>query len=169
MPRPIAGWNGPGPFTISNNYLEGAGENMIFGGADPSIPDLVPSDILITGNLISRPARWRNEKWQVKNLVELKNARRVKIERNVIQYNWQAAQSGFAVLFTVRNQDGGCRWCQVEDVVFENNILQHSAAGISILGFDDNFPSQQTQSITIRNNLFADIDSRTWGGNGYAS
>lgn len=33
----IAGWNGPGPFKIVNNYLEGAGENILFGGADPMI------------------------------------------------------------------------------------------------------------------------------------
>src|SRR5262249_5893982 len=33
----IGGWNGPGPFKIENNYLEGAGENIIFGGADPVI------------------------------------------------------------------------------------------------------------------------------------
>jgi hypothetical protein len=41
----IGGWTGPGPFRIINNYLEGAGENVMFGGADPRIPDLVPSDI----------------------------------------------------------------------------------------------------------------------------
>ena len=32
----ICGWNGPGPFKIINNYLEGAGENVMFGGADRS-------------------------------------------------------------------------------------------------------------------------------------
>ncbi|HWQ35194.1 MAG TPA: hypothetical protein VNQ79_20280, partial [Blastocatellia bacterium] len=37
----IAGWNGPGPFRIVNNYLEGAGENVMFGGADPKIANLV--------------------------------------------------------------------------------------------------------------------------------
>lgn len=58
-------WNGPGPFVISNNYFEGSGENIIVGGSDPSIPDLVPSDIVITGNLISKPTRWRTEKWEV--------------------------------------------------------------------------------------------------------
>jgi hypothetical protein len=163
----IAGWNGPGPFVITNNYLEGSAENIQFGGNDPSIPDLVPADITITGNLISKPALWRKENWQVKNLLELKNARRVKIAHNVLQYNWEAAQSGFAILFTVRNQDGNCRWCQVEDVVFENNIVRHVAAGVSILGVDDKFPSRQTQSITIRHNLFQ-IDNRLWGGNGYA-
>ena len=28
----ICGWNGPGPFRIINNYLEAAGENVMFGG-----------------------------------------------------------------------------------------------------------------------------------------
>src|SRR5882724_7935492 len=36
----IMGWNGPGPFKIVNNYLEAAGENVMFGGADPSITNL---------------------------------------------------------------------------------------------------------------------------------
>ena len=30
----IAGWNGPGPFKIVNDHLEGSGENVMFGGAD---------------------------------------------------------------------------------------------------------------------------------------
>ena len=46
----IAGWNGPGPYTITNNYLEAAGENLMFGGADPAVPGLVPADITIKGN-----------------------------------------------------------------------------------------------------------------------
>ena len=54
----IAGWNGPGPFTIENNYLEGSGENVMFGGSDPSIPDLVPSDIVFRRNHVSRPMSW---------------------------------------------------------------------------------------------------------------
>jgi len=164
----IAGWNGPGPYTIDNNYLEGSAENVLFGGSDPSIQGLVPSDIVISDNMISKPVEWRKEKWQVKNLLELKNARRVRITGNVIQNNWVAAQSGYAVLFTVRNQDGRCPWCQVEDVTFENNVLRHSAGGISVLGYDDLHPSQQTQNITIRDNLFFDIDSANWGGSGYA-
>ena len=163
----VGGINGPGPFTISNNYLEGAGENVMFGGGDPSIPNLVPSDITITDNLIAKPPSWRDERWTVKNLLELKNARRVTISGNVLEYNWLAAQAGFAVLFTVRNQDGHCPWCQVEDVVFERNVLRHTAAGFNILGHDNLQPSQQTQRITIRQNVFADIDNKKWGGNGY--
>lgn len=54
----IAGWNGPGPFTIVNNYLEGAAENVMFGGAGPKITNLVPSDIEIRGNHITKPTSW---------------------------------------------------------------------------------------------------------------
>ena len=165
----IAGWNGPGPYTITNNYLEAAGENVMFGGGDPAIPNLVPSDITISNNVFSKPVAWRTENWVVKNLFELKNARRVTIQNNTFEYNWDDAQSGFAILFTVRNQDGGCAWCQVEDVLFERNIVRHAAAGINILGFDDieNHPSLQTRGITIRDSLFDDIDPVRWGGNGY--
>ena len=56
----IAGWNGPGPFTIENNYLEAAGENVMFGGSDPAIADLVPTGITFRKNHLSRPMAWRD-------------------------------------------------------------------------------------------------------------
>ena len=56
----ICGWNGPGPYLIENNYLEGAGENVMFGGADPAIPNLVAEGITVRHNLVSRPMSWRN-------------------------------------------------------------------------------------------------------------
>ena len=55
----IAGWNGPGPFAITNNYLEAAGENVMFGGADPSIDGLVPADIVVKRNHLAKPLQWR--------------------------------------------------------------------------------------------------------------
>ena len=55
----IGGWNGPGPFVIENNYLEAAGENILFGGADPAIPGLTPDDITFRRNFVSRPLAWR--------------------------------------------------------------------------------------------------------------
>jgi hypothetical protein len=56
----IGGWNGPGPYTIENNYLEAAGENVMFGGADPAIADLVADGITFRRNYLSRPMSWRN-------------------------------------------------------------------------------------------------------------
>lgn len=169
----IAGWNGPGPFKIVNNYLEGAGENVMFGGADPSIPNLVPSDIEFRDNYCAKPLAWkRNEPgftgkaWTVKNLFELKNARRVLITGNLFEHNWVDAQNGFAILFTVRNQDGGAPWSVVEDVTFANNVVRHAAAGINILGRDNLHPSGQVRRIQIKNNLFDDIGGARWGGQG---
>ena len=169
----IAGWNGPGPFKIINNYLEAAGENVMFGGADPSIPDLVPSDIEIRRNRFAKPLAWKageaayeGTPWTVKNLLELKNARRVLIEGNLFEHNWAHAQSGFAILFTVRNQDGRAPWSLVEDVIFAHNVIRHAAAGVNILGRDDIHPSQQTRRVVIRNNVFNDLGDTRWGGPG---
>ncbi len=56
----IAGWNGAGPFTIENNFLEAAGENILFGGSDPAVSKLVPSNITISRNHFYKPLAWRN-------------------------------------------------------------------------------------------------------------
>jgi hypothetical protein len=172
----ILGWGGPGPFKIANNYLEGAGENVMFGGGDPFITDVVPSDIEVRANHMVKPLKWKKNDpgyegtpWTVKNIFELKNARRVLVEGNVLEYNWEESQSGFAVLFTVRNQDGKAPWVVVEDVQFINNIIRHSGSGINLLGHDNNRAwdqSQETKRILIKNNLWEDIGGDRWGGRG---
>ena len=169
----ICGWNGPGPFKIVNNYLEASGENVLFGGADPKIRNLVPSDIEFRRNHCSKPLTWMprdpsyaGKHWGVKNLFELKNARRVMIDGNVFENNWVDGQSGFGILFTVRNQDGAAPWSVVEDVSFTNNILRGSAGGINFLGRDDNYPSEQVKRVLVRNNLFEDVGTARWGTNG---
>ncbi len=170
----ILGWNGSGPFKIVNNYLEAAGENVMFGGgADPTIRELVPADIEIRRNHFAKPPTWKigdpayeGTPWTVKNLFELKNARRVLIEGNLFEHNWAHAQAGFAIVLTVRNERGSAPWSAVEDVTFVNNIVRHTASGINILGRDDNQPSEQTKRISIKNNLFVDVGGPRWGGGG---
>jgi hypothetical protein len=167
----ICGWAGPGPFKIVNNYLEGGAENVMFGGADPVIRDLVPSDIEIRRNRFAKPLTWRPDdpayegtRWSVKNLFELKNARRVLIEGNLFERTW----TGFAILFTVRNQNGTAPWSVIEDVTFTNNVIRHAGGGINILGRDGTWPSgsQQTRRILISNNLFVELEMQKWGGTG---
>jgi len=169
----ICGWNGPGPFKIVNNYLEGAAENFMLGGADSSIPNMVPEDIEFRLNHCYKPLRWKIDdpgyggiRWGVKNLFELKNARRVLVEGNIFENCWVEGQNGFAVLFTPRNEEGGAPWSVVEDVTFTNNIVKHSAGGVNILGKDDIHPSGQGKRIKIKNNLFMDIGGSRWGKNG---
>ena len=163
----IAGWNGPGPYTITNNYLEAAGENVMFGGGDPAIPNLVPSDITIEDNAFAKPTAWRIP--TVGRQEPLRAQERAPRHCAQQHVRLQLAVGAVWIRDSVhrRNQDGGCPWCQVEDVLFEKNVVRHVAAGVNILGFDDHHPSQQTNGITIRNNLFADVDPQQWGGNGY--
>lgn len=270
----IAGWNGPGPFMIENNYLEGAAENVMFGGAGPRFSNLVPSDITIRRNHIAKPTAWRNpvlatpgspsasattggslasgthyfkivavmgaasatltslpsaevkatvgssgavslawsavsgadryriyrgtaaggesryketssastkytytgssestgtpptsaKKWTAKNLIELKNAQRVLIDGNVIEYSWVGSQMGFALMFTPRNSDNNAPWSRVQDVTVSNNIIRHASAVVEISGYDDTYTSQQGKRMAFRNNLMYDIDSSKWGG-----
>jgi hypothetical protein len=170
----IAGWNGPGPFKIVNNYLEGAGENFILGGADPRIQNMVPSDVEFRHNHVAKPVKWKmghpsyaGIRWSVKNLFELKNAQRVLIESNVFEYNWAESQNGFAILFTPRNQNGKSPWSVVQDVTFVDNALRRSGGGFNISGPDNEAGvSQPSRRILIRNNLIEDIDGNVWGGDG---
>lgn len=164
----VCTWAGPGPFKITGNYLEAAGENFLSGGQDPTIAGLVPSDIEFRNNLCRKPVEWRAKGWQVKNLFELKNAARVLATGNTFENNWRGAQNGYAILFTIRNQDGTAPWSVVEDVAFTDNVVAHSANGINILGTDDKQPSGTLSRLLIRNVLLDDIDGAAWGEKGTA-
>ena len=170
----ICGWNGPGPFKIVNNYLEGAGENVMFGGAKPTIQNLIASDVEFRLNHVYKPLSWKKghptyagRPWSIKNLFELKNAQRLLIDQNVFENNWADAQAGLAILFTPRGEDGVAPWATVQDVTFTNNILRHSGGGFNIAGPDGSAPSQPSQRILIKNNLIDDIDGVKWGSAAY--
>ena len=171
----IGSWNGPGPFHIVNNYLEGAGEVILFGGATPAINGLVPSDIEVRRNHLAKDLSWypthpsyAGTRWAVKNIFELKNARRVVVDGNLFENNWMDAQQGYAIIFTPRPNDSGAA-AVVEDVEFTNNIVRHVAAGIHIAGQDDlssNPYAVIARRIRVANNLFHDVNPAVWGGDG---
>jgi hypothetical protein len=160
----IWGGNGPGPFKIVNNTLMGAGENIMFGGSDPKIPGLVPSDIEIRGNYIHTPIAWKGI-WQRKNLLELKNASRVLIEGNVFDGSWSDAQTGWAIILKSANQSGGCRWCRTTDVTFRLNMVRNAGAGLNITGTGDN-PNvdSATRRILIQQSVFDNLGVEPYRG-----
>ena len=155
----IMGWNGPGPYLIENNYLEAAGENVMFGGSDPSIVNLVPSNITIRRNLISRPLSWMSKSWTVKNLLEFKNAQDVLVEGNTIENHWSAGQSGYSIIFTPRNQSGSASWSVVRNITVRSNVIRHMSAVFNISGWDDINVARQTENIVISNNLVYDVST----------
>jgi len=159
----IAGWNGPGPFKIVNNYLEGSGENVMFGGADPGIPNLIPSDIEIRQNYFLKPLAWRTSgSWTVKNLLELKLGRRVLIQGNIFENSWADAQTGFALVFWSANETGPTTWAQTADVWVRENIIRHAGAGLQLTDKGD-FPAVPVARVRFDNNLWIDINT-SWSG-----
>lgn len=166
----VGGSNGPGPFKIVNNFLEAASENVMFGGSDPAIPDLVPHDIEVRRNFVTKRLSWQAAHVAVKNLFELKNARRVIVEGNTFEHVWVSGQDGAAILFKSVNQEGRCTWCVTEYVTFRNNIVRDAAHGITInaaeVGVARAPLPQKAHQIRVDNVLFENIGASQWGGGG---
>jgi hypothetical protein len=165
----IEGWNGPGPYLIENNTLEAAGENVMFGGADAAIRNLTPSDITIRRNHIRKPPEWKGA-WSVKNLFELKHARRVLVEGNVFENNWADGQAGVAIVLKSTNQGGGNPWAQTSDVTFRNNIVRNSPQGLIIAAapdvIGDKYPVIPATRFRVEQNLFDHIGTFNGSTNG---
>jgi len=90
----------------------------------------------------------------LKNLFELKNARRVLVDGNTFD-SWWPQGHVFAIVLTVRNQNGTNPWAIVEDVTFTNNRLRNIlGSGINFLAHDSPSQSQRMQNVLVANNLF---------------
>lgn len=161
----ICAWDmGPG-LLIEDNYLSGGSETLMIGGSDPSSEARSPSKITIRKNTITKNPDWMSKAVNVKNTLELKNARDVIIEDNDIWYSWGGrGQTGYALMLTPRNQGGKAPYSTVEDVMVRNNRFAHAAAAISLLGSDDVHPSKRMANVTIENNTFTDLDPVKYTG-----
>jgi hypothetical protein len=149
----LAAWNTSGPIKISDNYLDGAAENVIFGGTDSKASSLIPSDIEISNNLIVKPVALIGSKYVLKNLLEFKSAQRALVSGNVFQNNPAAGQQGFALLVTPRNQQNTAPWSTTTDINITNNVFINVGSGINILGTDNIGSSQRTARVAITNNV----------------
>ena len=110
-------------WTIYNNFLEAAGENILFGGSRRG--NRVPTDIYIFANHFYKPPSWQpcpsGVCYAVKNAFEMKNGSRALVEDNLIEYSWGGhSQSGYAFLLTVRGA-----WAHVENVTIRYNHISH--------------------------------------------
>ena len=161
----IGGIAGPGPYRIENNSIAGSGHGIIFGGADPRIQNLSPSDIVVRNNRVWKPNAWKGV-YQAKTLLELKHARRVLIEGNVFENHWSDAQTGFALLFKSVNQDGAAPWSQTTDVTVRRNIVRNSAAGINIAARPESHPAVPAARIKVEGNLMYEVGTYAGTTNG---
>lgn len=148
----IVSWGGAGPFVIEDNFLEGSGENVHFGGAPTAVPNVIPSDITIRRNHLYKPLAWRY-KWLVKNSFEMKNAQRVLFEENFVENSWSHGQAGYALMVTASPE---AAHSIVADVTIRNNIISNANGGIYILS---RWPgiTQPTRRVVVQNNVFEKV------------
>jgi len=183
----IAGASGDlpmGPYKIENNFLEAAGENIIFGGARATS---TPTDIEIRHNYFFKPLIWmkgqpgfvggpKGNPFIVKNLFELKNAQRVLFEGNVLENTWGGfSQTGFAILLTPRNQYNSptvtnlCPLCRVTDVTIRDCFIAHVGSALEIANAPnpaDGTAAAAGERYSIHDVVINDIDGRKYGGFG---
>jgi hypothetical protein len=183
----IAGGTGNhpmGPYKIKNNFLEAAGENIMFGGGAAAY---TPSDIEISNNHIFKPLTWlkgqpgyvggaNGNPFIVKNFLEFKNARRVLVEGNIMQNTWGGfSQNGYAVLLTPKNQAGSgttnlCPICLVTDVTIRYNMISHVGNGLQIANVlsDNHAGALDGERYSIHDLIIDDINPVKYQGTGHA-
>ena len=176
----VGGGNGSlpmGPYKIVNNFLEAAGENIIFGGGAAT---QTPADIEIRRNHFFKPLSWMQGSPTfsgmvaiVKNHLELKNAQRVLVDSNIMENAWGGfSQKGFSILLTPKNQNdngtGVCPDCQVTDVTIRYATISHVAAGFQIANVlsPAGAAPLQGQRYSIHDVIVDDIDGQTYVGPG---
>src|SRR5260370_39847710 len=166
-----------GPYKMTNNFLEASGENVLFGGGGSLT---FPTDIEIRHNHFFKPLIWLKGQpgfvggaggnpFMVKNLLELKNAVRVLVEGNVMEYSWGGfSQVGFSILLTPKNQGGHCNICQVTDVTIRYNKISHTGTGISLAtsGSDSGAFGTAGARWSLHDDTLDDINASLYNGNG---
>ncbi|HKH93995.1 MAG TPA: Ig-like domain-containing protein [Gemmatimonadaceae bacterium] len=163
----IVGWNGPGPFLIQNDYLEGGHEVILFGGGGMTTPNASPSDITIRGSHITRPSSWKGV-WEAKNLIETKHVRRLLIEGNVIENVWLDGQVGFAFVMKSENQNYDTPWSQSTDVTIRYNRIRNAGGGFNILANPSGAPAVPAARFVITDNVLENIGNAPYTGDGRA-
>jgi len=178
----FAAWYTPGPIKLVNNHLEAAGENVMFGGGGGPNDPYVPSDIEIRNNYLYKPLSWAkagvtlppHAKWWEKNAFEIKSAQRVLFDSNIIENVWASAQTGTAVVLTVRSGQSG-NIAVVNDITLTNNVLTNVVSGFVGLAADYTCASSSYPNCTnagsqdrwnIRNNLIKFYNPSLPGGAG---
>lgn len=123
-----------GVFKIVNNFIEAAGQSVLFGGGNNSVDS--PADLEVRRNHMFKPWTWMpgvgasyvggldGHPFIVKNHFELKNAQRVLVEGNVMENVWGGfTQTGASWLLTPKCPISGsnCPNIVVADVTLRFN------------------------------------------------
>ena len=166
-----------GPYKIVNNFLEAAGENILFGGGAATT---TPADIEIRRNHLFKPMIWMTgqpgfvggtsgKPFIVKNHFELKNAQRVLFENNLLENVWGGfSQTGFSILLTPKNQNNECPACRVTDVTIRSIKISNVGSVFQIANAksDAGGASAGGERYSIHDILVDDVHAKDYQGFG---
>lgn len=166
----VAGWDGCKDLVIDGGEYWATTENMIFGGSPCPEEANIPQDILIQNLLMDKELIWKNRQHgTVKNIFELKNAKRLKMKNVTMRHSWGHGQGGEAVVLTVRqeypNQSPHNR---IEDITLEDIKIENVGSGFNLLGRDTYGPITEhvMKNILLKNIDVKGFDRHAWDGNG---
>lgn len=169
----VCGYDGTDSISINDCGLEASGENVLFGGAEPTSETRSPRGIWITNcDLTKRPEWLGDNTKQCKNLVELKNAHDFHMAKCRGEYSFIGGQGGYAIVLTVRNEKGGAPYSTIREVSFVDCTFKHIGACVQILALDDQkfggvpVVSQRMQDVSFSGVTFEDFTPATWPGTG---
>jgi hypothetical protein len=163
----IVGWDGTRDLLVTDCYLGGAAQSVMFGGGDSTSEDRIPTGITFERCYLGKHGSWYG-KWDIKCSLELKCCKQFTMTDCVLQWSGTSGgQSGYLIVLTPRNQDGGAPWSCIDGVTIERCRCITGGAGISMLGTDDDNTSGPLINVVIRDVSFEDINATSYGGSGW--
>lgn len=170
---------GKGPYTVSNNRIDGYGMSFYndAGGSDPTSPS--PQDVFWQrnhlfwdkGHLATAPES-NGFFYLTRSQFEVKRAKRWLLDGNIFEGAYAGLTNGIPVFFSGREAYNRETDQGIHDITFTNNIIRHATEGFSCTGMSAGPDPGITNRVLVGNNLFYDInqwiyDANSWQGRGH--
>lgn len=157
-------YSSAGNHIFNNNTLGGSSINYFYGGAASSIRGLVPTNIEMIENDITRPLEWKSthplydgKSRAVKNLWELKIASNMTVRGNRISNNWTDGQAGITVVIQATCDSGN--WASARNIDFSYNYITNGEQGVTFRGSEYR-GTLQSEKVWYTNNLLEGVTGK---------
>lgn len=145
-------FNGEGPIALVGSMFGGMAENVFFGGADPSITGLNPTNIDIRFNYIPKQNGWAGNA-NLKNMLEFKKGVNAFVFGNVFDGGYWGGQQHSLVL-KATNQSSGDPTALLQNVIVAYNKWYNQNAGfVNIAGNSETYVSAKMNHVEVAHNV----------------
>lgn len=171
----VAIGDGAGPYTISNNFLEGYGINFFIDSSGLFAP--IPSDMTFRRNYLF----WNQDHritspttngyvYTVRNIWEIKRGHRWSVDGNIFEGQWARINQGSAILLSGRvigNRSVPPSADGISDISITNNIIRNGIGSFYCQGgsLSTGGDPPLTKRILYSNNLTYGTDAFTYQDN----